>query len=162
MMRVTVVRELPCSADAFWTQFLDSAFILRAFEAMGFPKYEILEVREEAGRVLRKSQGYPPIDAPQVVRKIIGPSFAYVEDGQFDRGTKTWTWTVTPSVLADRSKIAGSLRVDELGPDRCRMNVDTTIDVKMLGVGGVLESTAHKSTESNWIKFADCCQAWIR
>jgi hypothetical protein len=108
MIKFTMTRDLPFSANAFWAKFLDSDFNRRAFTAMGFARYEILELRDEPGRVLRRSAAQPALDAPAIVQKVLGPSFGYVEDGQFDRATKTWTWKATPSVLADRSQFGGT------------------------------------------------------
>jgi hypothetical protein len=161
MMQFTVTRDLPCSADAFWTSFLDSAFILRAFTAIGFSRYEILELHEDPVRLLRRADARPPIDAPAVVQKVLGPSFGYVEEGQFHRATKTWTWSATPSVLADRSRMEGTLRVDGLGAGRCRTTFEATIEVKMIGLGGLVESTCEKTMRASWAKFGDFCGASI-
>jgi hypothetical protein len=159
MTKFTLTRDLPFSADAFWAKFLDSAFNLRAFTALGFTKYEILELRDEPGRLLRRSAAQPPIEAPAIVQKVLGPSFGYVEEGEFDRATKTWTWKATPSVLADRSHFGGTLRVEDLAADRCRTSFEASIDVKMMGLGGVIEATGEKSMRTTWTKFVDFCEA---
>ena len=162
MMQFTVTRELPCSADAFWASFLDSAFVTRAFGALGFPKYDVLEVKDDRERLLRRADATPMIDAPAVVQKVLGPSFGYVEEGQFDRATKTWTWKAVPSVMADRSSMVGRLVVEPLGADRCRTKLEATIEWKMLGLGGLLESTCEKTMRSSWEKFGDFCEASLR
>jgi hypothetical protein len=162
MKALSMTRDLPFSADAFWTSFLDSAFVLRVFPAIGFAKYDILEVRDERERLVRRSDALPPLEAPPVVRKVLGPSFGYVEEGEFDRATKTWTWKATPSVLADRSRFEGTLRVEALGADRCRTNFEATIEVRMLGVGGLVEIAGERSMRTSWTKFGDCCEAWIQ
>jgi hypothetical protein len=158
MIKFTMTRDLPFAADAFWAKFLDGDFNRRAFTAMGFAKYEILELRDEPGRVLRRSAAQPTIDAPAIVQKVLGPSFGYVEDGQFDRATKTWTWKATPSVLADRSQFGGTIRVEDLGADRCRTSFEASIEVKMIGLGGVIEATGEKSMRASWTKFVDFCE----
>jgi hypothetical protein len=157
MTKFTVQRDVSCSADAFWAKFLDTAFNLKAFGTLGFAKYEVVDLREESGRLLRKAVAQPPIDAPAVVQKVLGPSFGYVEDGIFERATKTWTWKATPSVLADRSRIGGTVRVEDLGANRCRTTFDAAVDIKMLGLGGLIEATAEKTTTATWTKFVDLC-----
>jgi hypothetical protein len=158
-MQFTVTRELPCSADAFWAIFLDSHFVTRAFGALGFPKYDVLDVRDDDAILFRRSDAQPFIDAPAVVQKVLGPRFGYVEEGQFDRVTKTWTWRAVPSVLADRSRMEGSLVVESLGADRCRTKLDAAIEWRVLGLGGLLESTCEKTMRSSWVKFGDFCEA---
>ena len=162
MMQFTVTRDLPCSAEAFWTSFLDSAFVVRAFGSLGFPKYDVLEVRDDHERLHRRADARPVIDAPAVVQKVLGPSFGYVEEGQFDRATKTWTWRAVPTVLADRSRMVGSLVVESIGADRCRTKLEAAIEWKMLGLGGLLESTCEKSMRSSWQKFGDFCEAELK
>ena len=165
MTVVTITRDLPCSVEAFWTSFLDSAFVVRAFTSIGFASYEILELREEPARLLRRAGARPPIDAPAVVQKALGPSFGYVEEGQFDRTTKSWTWSARPSVLGERSRMEGSLLVEPLsqgaGPEGCRTKFEGTIEVKMLGLGGLIESAIEKSIRASWTKFGDFCASTI-
>ncbi len=88
-----------------------------------------------------------------LVRKIIGPSFGYVEEAGLDRTTKVWTWKVTPSVLADRSKISGTIQCEPLGADRCRVTFAATINIKVIGLSGIIESTGEKSTRASWTDF---------
>jgi Protein of unknown function (DUF2505) len=165
MTALTITRDLPCSVDAFWASFLDSAFVVRAFTAIGFASYEILELREEPARLVRRADARPPVDAPAVVQKALGPSFGYVEEGRFDRATKAWTWSARPSVLADRSRMEGRLLVEPLsdgaGLKGCRTKFEATIEVKMLGVGGLVENGIEKSIRSTWTKFGDFCASTI-
>ncbi len=165
MTQLIITRDLPCSVEAFWARFLDSAFVVRAFTAIGFARYEILELREEPARLLRRADARPPIDAPAVVQKVLGPSFGYVEEGQFDHATKTWTWSANPSVLAERSRMEGRLLVEPLPqgahPAGCRTKFEATIEVKMLGLGGLVESTGEKSIRASWTKFGDFCASAI-
>jgi hypothetical protein len=161
MTKLSIVRELPCSVEAFWTSFLDSTFVVRAFTAVGFVSYEILELREEPARLLRRADARPPIDAPAAVQKVLGPSFGYIEDGEFDRAAKTWTWSARPSVMADRSRMEGRLLVEALGADRCQTRFEATIEVKLLGIGGLVESGCEKSMRTTWTRFGDFCAATI-
>jgi hypothetical protein len=165
MTQLTITRDLPCSVEAFWASFLDSAFVVRAFTAIGFARYEILELREDAAHLRRRADARPPIDAPAVVQKVLGPSFGYVEEGQFDRATKTWTWSANPSVLAERSRMEGRLLVEPLAqgahPAGCRTKFEATLEVKMLGLGGLVESTGEKSIRTSWTKFGDFCASAI-
>jgi hypothetical protein len=162
MIQFTVPTDLLCTVDTFWARFLDSAAVVRTFLSIGFTKYELLEVRDEPGRHFRKVEARPPINVPAVVQKIIGPSFGYVEEASLDKTTKVWTWKVTPSVLADRSKISGTIHCEPLGADRCRVTFAATIDIKMIGLSGILESTGEKSTRASWKNFMTAFEAVVR
>jgi hypothetical protein len=165
MTVLTITRDLPCSVDAFWASFLDSAFVVRAFTAIGFASYEILELREEPACLLRRADARPPVDAPAVVQKALGPSFGYVEEGRFDRTTKVWTWSARPSVLAERSRMEGRLLVEPLSrgarSEGCRTKFEATVEVKMLGVGGLVENGIEKSMRASWTKFGNFCESVI-
>jgi Protein of unknown function (DUF2505) len=165
MTVLTITRDLPCSVEAFWTSFLDSAFVVRAFTSIGFVSYEILELREEPARLLRRADARPPVEAPAVVQKALGPSFGYVEEGEFDRATKTWTWSARPSVLAERSRMEGRLLVEPLsqgaGLEGCRTKFEANVEVKLLGVGVLVESAIEKSMRASWTKFGDFCASTI-
>jgi hypothetical protein len=153
MIQFTVPTELPCTVDTFWACFTDSAAVVKTFQSIGFTKYDLLEVRDEPTRYFRKVEARPPIDAPAVVQKIIGPSFGYVEEAGLDKATRVWTWKVTPSVLADRSKIGGTIHCESVGASRCRVDFNATIDIKMIGLSGILEATGEKSTRASWTTF---------
>ncbi len=162
MIHFIVPTDLPCTVDTFWTRFLDSAAVVETFLSIGFTKYELLEVCDEPGRYFRKVEARPPVDAPAVVQKIIGPSFGYVEEAGLDKTTKVWTWKVTPSVLADRSKIGGTIHCEPIGTDRCRVIFTATIDIKIIGLSGVIESTGEKSTRASWTNFMTAFEAVVR
>lgn len=153
--QIIVTRDLDCNPNVFWKLFLDSAFMRDLFQHLGFARYEVIEVREEPGAIFRKSSGEPPLDAPGVVQKVLGPSFAYVENGTWDRATKTWSWTTTPSVLAERSQMTGRLRVDAIAQDKCRMTVEATVAVRMLGIGALIEATGERTIRSGWTRTAE-------
>ena len=162
MIQFTVPTDLPCTVDTFWARFVDSGAVAKTFLSIGFTRYEMLEERDEPGRYFRKVDARPPIDAPAIVRKIIGPSFGYVEEAGFDQTTRVWTWKVTPSVLADRSKISGAIHCEPLGSDRCRVTFAATIVIKMIGLSGILESTGEKSTRASWTDFMAAFEAVVR
>jgi hypothetical protein len=162
MIQLTVPTDLSCTVETFWARFMDSAAVAKTFLSNGFTRYELLEERDEPGRYFRKIEARPPIDAPAVVQKIIGASFGYVEEAGFDKTAKVWTWKVTPSVLADRSKIGGTVHCEPLGSDRCRVTFAATIDIKMIGLSGILESTGEKSTRASWTTFMTAFDAVVR
>jgi hypothetical protein len=162
MIQLTVPTDLPCTVETFWARFTDSAAVVKTFLSIGFTRYDLLEFRDEPGRYFRKVEARPPVDAPAVVQKIIGPSFGYVEEADLDKTTKVWTWKVTPSVLADRSKISGTVRCEPLGADRCRVTFAATIDIKMIGLSGIIESTGEKSTRASWTNFMTAFEPVVR
>ena len=56
----------------------------------------------------------------------------------------------------------GSLVVEAIDANRCRTKLEAAIEWKMLGLGGLLESTCEKSIRSSWQKFGDFCEAELK
>ncbi len=155
MARITVTFDVPCTPGVFWKNYLDSDFMTGLFRHLRFTSYEILERRDDGADIVRRSKGEPPLDAPAVVRKLIGPKFGYVEEGRWSRATGTWAWRTIPGVLADRTDIRGTMWLEDTGAGRSRMRVDATVEVRLLGLGGLIEATAGRELRDGWGKTAE-------
>ena len=155
MARITATHDIPCSPSAFWARFLDSDFLLGLFRHLRFTSYEILERRAEGGDIVRRSRGEPPIEAPALVKKLLGPKFAYVEEGRWTHADQRWAWRTIPGVLADRSDIRGTMWIEDLGQERSRMHVDATVEVRLPALGGMVEATAARELREGWAKTAE-------
>lgn len=149
-MKITISHEFDQSADDFFRYFFDEAEMSKMYrDFMGFPEFAITQ-REE-GRILRRTiSAIPKMEMPGAVAKLLGSNFRYVEEGTFDRDTKIFTWKTTPSMLGDKIKNEGTMRVEVLGPKRIRRVAEVVLEVKVFGVGGMLESTLEKTIRDSW------------
>lgn len=162
MAKFTVSHEFRCDEETFWKTFLDRDFNLALYrEHLGFPAYEILELRDTDREIHRKVQGTPKMNVPGPVAKLLGSSFSYVEEGRFDKATKVWTWKMTPSTLADKLRQEGTMRVEKAGEGRVRRVAELLIEAKIFGVGGLLESTTEKQLREGWDASAPFMQRWM-
>ena len=59
-----------------------------------------------------------------------------------------------PSAMADKVSITGTIRVQNAGPKSVERVVEFTIDAKVFGLGGMIESSAVKSSEDGFGAFA--------
>lgn len=151
MGKFTVSHEINCDVDTFWKTFFDKTFNEKQYlEALGFPDFQILEQKETDGQITRRVAGTPKMNLPGPVAKILGPNFRYTEEGTFDKAGKTWRWKMIPSVLADKLRQEGTLRVEPVGEGRVRRVADLVIEAKIFGIGGLLESTAEKQLREGW------------
>ena len=151
MGKFTVTHEINCNVETFWSTFFDKSFNEKLYlEALGFPEYKTLEQSETDTRITRKVKGQPKMSLPGPVAKLFGSNFSYVEEGSFDKATKVWRWKLTPSTLAEKLIQDGSVRVEAIGDSKVRRVADLTIEAKVFGVGGLIESSAEKQLREGW------------
>jgi len=159
--RFTVTHELNCDAEAYWKLFFDKAFNQALFtDELKFPRYSIDEQREGDKEIYRKVSGEPKMDIPGPLKKVLGSSFAYTEEGTYDRASKTWRFKMTTN-MGDKMRTEGTMRVEPLGPGKCRRVGEITVEAKMFGIGGMVESTSEKELRKGWDQSAVFTNKWI-
>ena len=161
--KITLTHEIECDPETFWKLFLDKTFNEKMFkEALGFPRYDVVDQRETDKEVVRKVSGQPKLDAPGPVQKLLGSSFSFVEEGRFDKTSKVWHWKMIPSTMADKLRTEGTIRVEPAGEGKCRRIADISMEAKVFGVGGMLESTTEKNMRQGYDASARFMNQWIR
>jgi hypothetical protein len=111
----------------------------------------VLEI-SDTSRTLRI---VPKMKLPAPVAKLIGDSFAYEERGTLDRASNEWTWRmVQPANLDPKSKprkdavtMHGTARIKTSGDGHCRRTDTFSIEAKIFGLGGLIESSIDKELE---------------
>src|SRR5262245_25373909 len=104
-MRYTIRHTFNVDADTFWGKlFFDPAYNETLFKQyLKFKQYNVLELKHNPdGSIHRRVECAPAIEIPAVVKKVIGDSTSYVEDGRFDPKSRRFTVNATPKVGADR------------------------------------------------------------
>ncbi|EYF07564.1 DUF2505 domain-containing protein [Chondromyces apiculatus] len=162
MGKFTISHEINCDAETFWKVFFDKTFNEELFKnQLGFPRYDIVEQRETDQEVFRKVVGQPKMELPGPVAKLIGPGFSYIEEGRLNRSTKVWSWKMTPSTMADKLRQEGTMRIEPVGDKKVRRVTEMTIEAKVFGVGGLIESTVEKQLREGWDHSAQFMNRWI-
>lgn len=160
VMRTATVKSLiNCDVDTFWKVFFDEAYN-KAFylEEMGFFELEVLS-KTDTSRVMR---AVPKLNMPKPVMKILGSSFGYEERGTFDRDKNEWTWKMVPNTLADKLRTDGTVRIEEAGEGKCRRTDTVTIEAKIFGVGGLVESATEKEVRAAWSTESRFIDRWLK
>ncbi|MGK5732034.1 DUF2505 family protein [Streptomyces sp. URMC 124] len=152
MSQFTVQLSVNGAASEVWALLTDDAFLEDLYRnRLNYVKWAV-DQRHDApeGDLIRKVTLIPPMNAPAPVRKLLGPGFSETEDSRYDRKRLTWTWRRTPSTMADKIKEEGQVRVEEAAGGGSLVVADTTIECKVFGVGGLMESTAEKHSRNDW------------
>ena len=162
-MRYTIKHSFDIDEQNFWDKlFFDEAYNKALFADHLKFGYQVLQYdREPDGSVRRRVECTPPIELPAVVKKVVGESTAYVEDGRFDPKTRRFTVDIVPKVGADMSKNRAVLWVEARGPKRCERIVDIDSTVKVFAVGKVIEAFIEKQTRATYDAAAAFTQKWI-
>lgn len=156
MKTVTGSSVLPCTPETFWKVFLDEKFTRELFlEVLGYREVTVLERTDTS----RKLHVVPRINLPGPLQKLVGDSFAYEEHGTLDRAKNEWTWRMVPKKEIVLTR--GRVRLEAVGDGQCRRNDEVTIEGKIFGLGGVIESTAEKETRASWEKERALLDRWL-
>jgi len=155
---LTLHQELHCSAERFWELFFDPEFSREMIvDGLGFASCEIDPVLDEGAWRKRTMRVQPKLDVPAAVAKLLGPRLGYTEHGKLDTRTQHWSYDIVLSVLSDRIRMGGKVRIESTGPNRCVRHSDLWVDVRILGVGGLVERAAEHNMRDGWNRSA----AWM-
>jgi hypothetical protein len=159
----TMVHEFDCDLERFWQLFHDQDVTKKTYEHLGFPKWELVDVRETDTEIIRTVKAVPKLDLPGAVSKVLGPGFGYTEEGRFDKAKKTYKFVIKPTTLADKLKNEGTVRAEAIdGGKRTKRIVDVVVEAKVFGVGGMIESATEKGTKEGWTKGAQFLNDWLK
>lgn len=104
----------------------------------------------------------PKLNLPAAVSKLLGPKLAYTEKGVFDTPSGRWTFDTILSVLAERIRLGGAVTVRPDGEDHCMRVTELWVDVKIFGVGGLVERAAEGNLRDGWAKSARWTNGWLK
>ena len=151
MGKFTMTHEINCNEETFWKTFFDKDFNEKLYkEELHFPEFTVVEQNETDAKITRKAVGTPKMDLPGPVAKLFGSGFRYTEEGTYDRAKKLWTWKMIPSTMADKLRNEGTVRLEPVGTDKVRRISEITIEAKVFGIGGLIESSAEKQLRQGW------------
>lgn len=162
MAKFTMTHEINCDADTFWRLFFDKEFNEQQYrQGLGFPEFSIVDQRETDQQITRRVSGQPKMNMPAPVMKLLGSNFRYNEEGTFDKATRTWRWRMIPSVMADKLRQEGVIRIEPVGEGKVRRVADLVMEAKIFGLGGLIESSAEKQLREGFDQSAAFMNSYV-
>ena len=164
MAEIRIGHVFDCSADTYWDKlFFDTEYNERMFkEGLEFPKFEVVSVEETDTEIRRVFNVVPKLGAmPGPLKKVVGDSFGYREDGRFDRKSRVYTLTITPSSLASKLTLGGTITTEPAGEGKISRVLNFKVTAKIFGVGGLLEKQTLSDTKANYDKAAKFTNAFL-
>jgi hypothetical protein len=163
MRSFTMVQDIATDPDTHWKLFLDPEYDKTQYlKGFGFPSYELLEHKDGPDDVVHRIRVTPKLDVPAVVAKVLGSSFGYTEEGTFDKKRRIWRSRLIPNILADRLRSEANVKVEPAGEGRSRRICVLSVDAKIFGIGGLVESALEKNLRQGWEQSAAFMNAWVR
>ena len=141
-MLVELKHDLECAGSTYWEKcILIEEFNRRLYgEILKFPKFELLEQKDEGDVVRRRVRIEPPLTGlPGPAKKVIGDRMSYTEVGTYDRKTGHYKFTVTPSTMPDRVRTEGEIWCEDRGDKKCTRIAKIRVEVKVFVVGKMIE-----------------------
>ncbi len=164
MADVKIEHIYNCSEDTFWDKiFFEDSYNEELFKkALEFPGYEVVDQKEDDSSIRRSIEVVPKLGPmPGPVKKLIGDGLGYREDGTFDKKTKRYNIKITSNKLADKIKIEGVLYVEPAGDGKVNRIFEAKVNVKIFGVGGMVEKQVIGDMETSYAKGAEFTNKYI-
>lgn len=141
MPEVTLRHEIETDEDTYWSKIVfDEGFNTKMYVDHLKIGWKLLDQKEDADKLVRRVHVEPPIgNLPGPMKKAIGDRLAYTEEGTFDKKSKRYSFKVTPSTMADKTKVSGELWCEKLGDKRIARMARMSVEVKVFMVGGMIE-----------------------
>jgi hypothetical protein len=153
MPEITLRHEIDTDEDTFWARCVfDADFNKKLYiDALKFPEWKLIDSKDDAAKTWRKVQVDPPTgNMPAAVKKVLGDRLSYVEEGTFDKASKRYSFKVTPSTLAEKTKVAGEMWVEKLGDKKIARVTKISVEVKVFMVGGMVEDRILSDLRSSY------------
>ena len=164
MPDISLRHEFATDEDTYWTKCVfDAEFNKKLYiDALKFPVWKLLDSKDDDAKIWRRVQVDPPVgNLPGPVKKVIGDRLSYVEEGTFDKKTKRYVFKVTPSTMAEKTKVAGEMWVEKLGDKRIARHTKISVEVKIFMVGGMVEDRIVADLRSSYDKGAAFTSEYI-
>ena len=168
MPEITVKHDIDCDEDTFWKEcvFNDDYNKKLYLETLRFPGYEVLESADHETTRTRTVRIDPPVTGiPGPIKKVLGDRFAYTEKGSFDKKTKRYTFTVTPSTMADKTHTSGELWCETRGaPSEKKITrfARIKVEVKVMMIGKMIEEKIIGDLKASYDAAAKFTNEWVK
>ena len=164
MPETTLRHEIDTDEETYWSRCVfDADFNHKLYiDALRFPEWKLLDSKEDDATIWRRIQVEPPMgNMPGALKKVLGDRLSYVEEGTFDKKTKRYSFKVTPSTLADKTKVTGELWCEKAGDKKVVRRCKITVEVKVFMVGSMVEERILEDLRSSYDKGAVYTNQWL-
>src|SRR5688572_25085183 len=155
-MHVRIELPLKVTPETFWTRlFFDPEYNSGLYQALGFQPFEVLALEQrEGGRIRRLLRAEPPVNAPGLLKRKLSARLSYLDDGEFDPATQTWTFTNESNVAKGSSKIGGTIRAEPTAEGTLQV-IELEVSISAFGLGAIAERVVERNMRDSYRVTAD-------
>lgn len=157
-MKLYCAHRIPLPADAFWEVLHTPRYEALVAEAAGLREYAELERRDEPDAIYRRLHSRPELpDAFRgLLRRIVpgADALSYIEEQWRSKSQRHVRFRMQPSVLGDRTRIEGVVRIEPRGSTSCVRILDGVVEVNLFGLGTLVERAIVAATIDAYAKGA--------
>jgi hypothetical protein len=158
MKRLSDSWSLPCAAETFWQVFMDEEYSRALYlEAFGFTAYRVLA----NDGTTRKLYVEPRVSLPGPLAKLAGNKLAYEQHSSLDRARSVLSWRMVHPSGKGLVSSDGTIRVVSAGDRQCTRTDEVTVTGNVLGLGGLIESSAERELRASWATEAAFLRRWL-
>lgn len=162
MIEFTLRHPLNCTPERHWALFFDPEWTRTLIiDGLGFKSCVVEPVKQDGTMRSREMAVTPKLELPAAVVKLVGDKLGYTERATFDETRELWKYQMVLNVLTEKIRIGGEVTIEPLGADRCTRVSKMWVEVKIFGVGGLVEKAAEKNMRDGWARSADWINAWL-
>ena len=161
-METRTRHHLPIPAEAYWeTLYCDRTFIEALYtEGLGGEKL-VISAWEQAGKAYSRTLSFTPkMNAPAAMKRVLGGAFRCEERGAYDPERQAWSFQYISGSLASKITITGQQRT-QAHPEGCEVTSTLSVNVKLLGVGRLIEKTIVAQFHADMDAQAAFIRRWL-
>jgi hypothetical protein len=151
--------RIPLSAEEFWELLHAPRYEQLVAQAAALDAYRELERRDERDAIYRRIEAHPRLpDSLAALLRRIAPSAgspSYIEEQWRSKTEMEVRWRMRPSILMDRTRIEGVVRIEPRGAKRCARVLDGVVEIDLFGVGRLVERAVVAATIDAYAKGAE-------
>ncbi len=151
-MRFRIVQEFDADADRVQAAYLDPAFLqsMGALPKLGAP--ELLGEEREEEVVRRRVRFHFAGELNSAVRAVVDPArLSWVEESTTFLQERRTAWVIRPDHYVDKLASQGESRLEPVGASASRRTTTGEVKVRVLLVGGKVESAIISGMEEHAI-----------
>ncbi len=130
-------------------------------EGLGFSQPIIETLRDDDSEHWRNMEVEPQLDLPPRIQKFIKGKMGYKEKGRFDKNKEKFFLEHTTAALGNKLHLSGDFVVVPLGEHACRREATIRVDVRVFGIGSLIERAIERNIHKGWNNSAQFMNSWL-
>lgn len=164
-MQFTIKHRFKTDVEVFWDKvFFDEEYNRSLFvDYLNFSVFNVLSFEKHSNGVIqRRLELAPKVEVPKAVKRVLGSSVNYIEEGKFDPDAKSWMFKIHPQMGSQTIKTHGKLWTEPCGDRELERICSINTEVKIFGIGRMVEEMIEKQTRVSYDRAAEFTDQWIR